>query len=69
MGRLKFLDSYRFLEASSDVLSTTLAIDANETNGELIKKKLPYPKKPALESFYKPLKLRGAGYFSTLKQS
>ena len=44
---LKFLDSYRFFDASLDKLSTTLksfpSLDANGMKDDLFKKKLDYP--------------------------
>ena len=46
MGYLKFLDSEKNLDASSDILSTTLtsfpSVDANGKEVELFKKKLAY---------------------------
>ena len=74
-GCFKFLDSYKFLDASLDKLSTTLrsfpSLDANGMEDDLFKRKLAYPyeKGKTIESFYKPLKLRREDYFSTLKQS
>ena len=47
IGCLKFLDSYRFLDASSDKLSMTLSsfpsLDANGMEDDLFKRKLAYP--------------------------
>ena len=75
IGCLKLLDSYRFLDASLDELSTTLtsfpSLDANGMEDDLFKRKLAYPyeKGNTIESYYKPLKLGREDYFSTLKQS
>ena len=75
IGCLKFLDTYRFLDASLDKLSTTLtsfpSLDSNGMEDDLFKRKLAYPyeKGNNSESFYKPLKLGREDYFSTLKQS
>ena len=75
IGFLKFLDSYRFLDASSDKLSLTLtsfpSLDANGMEDDLFKQKLAYPyeKGNNIESYYKPFKLGRDDYFSTLKQS
>ena len=75
IGCLKFLDSYRFLNASLDELTTTLksfpSLDANGIENDLFKRKIAYPyeKNKTIESFYKPLKLGREDYFSTLKQS
>ena len=75
IGCLKFLDSYRFLDASLDEFSTTLksfpSLDANGQEDDLFKGKLAYSyeKSETIESFYKPLKLGREDYFSTLKQS
>ena len=74
-GCLKFLDSYRFLDASLDKLSLTLSsfpsLDKNGMEDVFFKRKLAYPyeKGKNIESYYKPLKLRREDYFSTLKQS
>ena len=75
IGFLKFLDSYRFLDASLGKISTTLtffpSLDANGMEDDLFKRKLAYPyeKGKNIESYYKPLKLGREDYFSTLKQS
>ena len=69
------MDSYRFLDASLDKLSTRLktflSLDANGMEDDLFKRKLAYPyeKSKTIESYYKPLKLGREDYFSTLKQS
>ena len=74
IGCLKFLESYRFLDASLDKLSTTLkffpSLDANGMKDDLFKRKLAYPyeKVKTIESFYRPLKLVREDYFPTLKQ-
>ena len=75
IGCLKFLDSYRFLDASLDNLSETLksfpSLDANGMEDDFFKRKLAYlyEKGKTIESYYKPLKLGREDYFSTLKQS
>ena len=47
IGCLKFLDSYIFLDASLDILSTTLksipSLDAIGMEDDLFKRKLAYP--------------------------
>ena len=75
IGCLKFLDSYRFLDASLDKLSTTLtsfpSLDKNGMEDDFFKRKVAYPyeKGNNIESYYKPLKLGREDYFSNLKQS
>ena len=72
---MKFLDSHRFLDASSDKLSTTLTcfpyLDAIGTEDKQFKKKSAYPseKSQAIESFYEPLNLQTKEFWATLKQS
>ena len=72
IGCVKFLDSYRFLDASLDKLSTTLksfpSLDANGMEDDLFKRKLAhaYEKGKTIESYYQPLKLGREDYFSTL---
>ena len=67
------MDSYRFLNASLDKLSTTLkslpSLDANGTEDDLFKRKFAYPyeKGKNIESIYKTLGREY--YFTTLKQS
>ena len=74
-GCLKFLDCYRFLDASLDKLSLTLtsfpSLDKNGMEDDLFKRKLAYPyeKGKTIGSYYKPLKLGREDYFSTLNQS
>ena len=74
-GCLKFLDSYRLLDASLDKLSLKLtsfpSLDKNGIEDDLFKRKLadPYEKGKTIESYYKPLNLGREDYFSTLKQS
>ena len=69
------MDSYRFLVASFDKLSTTIksfpSLDANGMDDDILKRKIAYPfeKGKTLESFYKPLKLGRVDYFATSKQS
>ena len=75
IGRLKFLDSHRFFDASSDKLSAALksfpSLDANGIEDDLFKRKLAYPsgKTKTIESFYKAFKFGRKDCFSTLKQS
>ena len=75
VGCLKFLDSYRVLDASLDKLSTTLksfpSLEKNGMEEDLFKRKLAYPyeKGKTFDSCYKPLKLGREDYFSILKQS
>ena len=75
IGCLKFLDSYRLLDASLDKLSRRWkpfpSLDANGMEDDLFKRKFAYPyeKGNNIESFYKPLKLGREDYFSFLKQS
>ena len=72
IGCVKFLDSYRFLDASLDTLSMTLSsFPSLGMEDDLFKRKLAYPyeKGNNIESYYKPLKLGREDYFSTLKQS
>ena len=74
-GCLKYLDSYRFSDASLDKNSTTLkffsSLDANGMEDDLFKRKLAYPyeKGNTIQSFYKPLKLGKEDNFYTLEQS
>ena len=62
------MDSFRFLDASLDKLSTTLksfpSLDANGIEDDLFKRKLAYSyeKGNNIESFYKPLKLSREDY-------
>ena len=69
IGCLKFLDSYRFSDASLDKLSLTLtsfpSLDANGMEDDLFKRKLAYPyeKGKTIESYYKPLKLGREDFF------
>ena len=75
IGFLKFVNSYRFLDAKLDKLSTTLktfpSLDANGMKDDLSKRKLAYSyeKGKTIDSFCKQLKLGTEDYFSTLKQS
>ena len=75
IGCLKFLDSYRYLDASLDKLSTTLksfpSLDAIGMEDASFNRKLAYPyeKGKTIGSFYKPLILGREDYFSSLKQS
>ena len=69
------MDSFRFLDASLNKLSTRLkffpSLDANGIKNKLSKGKPAYPFKKGntIELFYKPLKIGREGYFSTLKES
>ena len=71
----KFLDRYRFPDASLDELSTTLkcfpSLDARCIEDDLFKRKVAYPyeKGQTIGSFCRPMKLGREDYFSTLKQS
>ena len=75
LGCLKFLDSYKFLDASLVKLSTTLksfpSLDKNGLEDDLFKRKVAYPyeKSKNIESYYKLLKLGREDYYSTLRQS
>ena len=75
IGCLKFLDSYRFLDASLDKLSLTLtffpSLDKNGMEDDSFKRNFAYPyeKGKTIESNYNPLNLGREDYFSTLKQS
>ena len=75
IGCLEFLDSYNFLDASMDKLSTTLLsfpfIVANGIEDDVFEGKLTqqFEKGQSFESLYEPLKLGREDYFSTLKQS
>ena len=69
------MESYKFLDASWDKLSTTLksfpSLDGNGMEDDLFKRKLAYAyeKGKTIESFYKPLNLGRKDYFPTLKQT
>ena len=73
LGCLKFLDSYRFLDASLDKLCTTIksfpSLDANGMEVDLFKRKLAYQyeKGETIELFNKLLKLDREDNFSSLK--
>ena len=75
IGSLKFLDSYRFLDAILDKLPTQLTsfpfLDASGEKSDVLKNKLAYPyeKGETIDSFFKPLKTARQECFSTLKQS
>ena len=71
MGCLKSLDSWRFVDDSSDKLSTLTSFPTLDPNGikdDLFKRNLAYPfeKGQTIESSYEPLKLGREDYFSTL---
>ena len=65
----KLLDSYSFLDASLDILSSTLSsfpfLAAKRMEDGLFKTTLPYPyeKDQTIESFYQPLKFGRGDYF------
>ena len=69
------MDSYTFLDASVDKLSTTLTFflsrDAKRMEDEKFQRKVDYSyeKSPSIEPFYKQLKLGREDYFSAVERS